>query len=190
MIKRVLLFTLSFTFGWSLFGQEYLKKPANEYNFKEHYYGKFDWGFGQWKGFKSKFPVSQVYQIPKEKMISSQEIYQNKPIVIEMGSMTCRSYASNIKSMKELHEKYGDRVDFYTLYIRENHPTRKYQARTSSSRRFRGSGRRRSNALATTSWSWCARTEAAPTDSPNDPPGHESVSSSCVSRVLSGIAIP
>ena len=33
--------------------------------------------------------------------------------------------------MKELHEKYGDRVDFYTLYIRENHPTRKYQAHQS-----------------------------------------------------------
>ena len=45
----------------------------------------------------------------------------DKPLVLETGSMTCPMYAQSVPPMMELMEKYPD-LDHVLLYVREAHP--------------------------------------------------------------------
>ena len=51
--------------------------------------------------------------------------------MLQLGSITCPAYDINIKKMLELKSKYSDSVDFYTVYVRENHPSKMYPAHSS-----------------------------------------------------------
>jgi hypothetical protein len=87
-----------------------------------------DWGTNGWFSKKVIFPNAEVFSIETQKMVSISSLIKDKPIVIQLGSYTCPSYLLNIRGTKALREKYGDKVDFYTLYVRENHPTPKVKA--------------------------------------------------------------
>lgn len=45
-----------------------------------------------------------------------------RPVVLHFGSYSCPLFRGEVDWFGELYNKYRDRVDFYTVYIRENHP--------------------------------------------------------------------
>jgi len=50
------------------------------------------------------------------------DVFGEKPVIFIFGSMTCPMTASAAPSVQELHDKFGDRVIFIMLYVREAHP--------------------------------------------------------------------
>jgi thiol-disulfide isomerase/thioredoxin len=50
------------------------------------------------------------------------DVFRNKPVLLIFGSMTCPMTASAAPSVQKLFEKFGDRVDFIMLNVREAHP--------------------------------------------------------------------
>jgi len=50
------------------------------------------------------------------------DVFGHKPVLLIFGSMTCPMTASAAPSVQELHDEFGDRVDFIMLYVREAHP--------------------------------------------------------------------
>jgi thiol-disulfide isomerase/thioredoxin len=46
-----------------------------------------------------------------------------KPVVLTFGSYTCPPYRSLSPTLNPLRERYGDRVEFLAVYVREAHPT-------------------------------------------------------------------
>jgi hypothetical protein len=54
--------------------------------------------------------------------VASQDLAHRKPLLLVTGSITCPMTASSNPLLKRLHAKYGDRVQFLTLYVREAHP--------------------------------------------------------------------
>lgn len=86
-----------------------------------------DWGHTGWFAPGSSFPQGNLYSLKQNKFVRIQDLIQEKPIVIQLGSITCPAYDLNISKTKELSEKYKGKVDFYTLYVRENHPTEKFK---------------------------------------------------------------
>lgn len=103
---------------------------ANAYNANSKECCFLDWGFSGWFSQDREFPDAQVYSVKTGKMVSIRELVKDRPIVLEMGSMTCPAYDLNIPHMKDVAAKYKDQVDFYTLYVRENHPNDKFKVHT------------------------------------------------------------
>jgi len=54
--------------------------------------------------------------------VASQDLAHRKPLLLVTGSITCPMTVSSNPGLKRLHTKYGDRVQFLTLYVREAHP--------------------------------------------------------------------
>jgi hypothetical protein len=49
-----------------------------------------------------------------------------RPLLLTFASITCPMVAGNGPALKRLHEEFGDRVAFVTLYVREAHPGERY----------------------------------------------------------------
>jgi hypothetical protein len=133
--KTLLRSTIVFLFFFfSVFGQGSEKGPRTSvdeirsipYNYDVFHGGGLDWGRGNWFKKGEKFPNKKVFSIDRKKTVSIADLVKNKPIVIEVGSITCPAYYVNQKSIANLMKKYGDQIDFYTLYARENHPREKF----------------------------------------------------------------
>ncbi len=56
--------------------------------------------------------------------------FLDKPLVLEMGSITCPMYAGNSKAMNEFSKKYTD-FNFIVLYVREAHPGNRVKSHSS-----------------------------------------------------------
>lgn len=56
------------------------------------------------------------------KTISKQDFVNYKPLLLIFGSLTCPMTASAIPIIKRLHEKFGDKVEFVLMNVREAHP--------------------------------------------------------------------
>lgn len=52
----------------------------------------------------------------------NRDIFDDKPVLFIFGSMTCPNTASAAPSVQTLYEKFGDRVRFIMVYVREAHP--------------------------------------------------------------------
>ncbi len=50
------------------------------------------------------------------------DLTAQRPVLLITGSFTCPMTASSNPILKDLHDKYGDEIDFVTLYVREAHP--------------------------------------------------------------------
>ena len=55
-------------------------------------------------------------------VISKQDFINRKPLLLIFGSLTCPMTASAMPNIKHLHEKFGDKVEFVLMYVREAHP--------------------------------------------------------------------
>ena len=63
--------------------------------------------------------------------LDNRTVFGGKPVLFIFGSMTCPMTESAAPSVQELYEKFGERVDFIMLYVREAHPGEHYsQAET------------------------------------------------------------
>ncbi len=49
-----------------------------------------------------------------------------RPLLLSFASITCPMVAGNGPALKRLHEEFGERVAFVTLYVREAHPGGRY----------------------------------------------------------------
>lgn len=58
-------------------------------------------------------------------------LWQDRPVVIEFGSVSCPVFDSRISPMEQLANEYQGRADFYVLYTREAHPGQNYPAHQS-----------------------------------------------------------
>jgi tetratricopeptide (TPR) repeat protein len=47
---------------------------------------------------------------------------RGKPVLLAFGSLTCPQFRNGVSLLNELHERYGRRVTFLMVYIREAHP--------------------------------------------------------------------
>jgi hypothetical protein len=56
--------------------------------------------------------------------------YLDKPLVFEMGSITCPMYAGHVTPMQEISKKFPE-YNFVVLYVREAHPGEKMECHTS-----------------------------------------------------------
>ncbi|MBV7334781.1 hypothetical protein KFU94_42390 [Chloroflexi bacterium TSY] len=73
-------------------------------------------------------PDGSLYNVNSGEFVALSALWQEKPIVVEMASITCFIFADKIASMKALQARYGHEVDFYILYGREAHPGANYTA--------------------------------------------------------------
>lgn len=54
--------------------------------------------------------------------LNNDNVFGDKPVLFIFGSMTCPMTASSAPSIQELHNEFGDQVEFVLLYVREAHP--------------------------------------------------------------------
>jgi thiol-disulfide isomerase/thioredoxin len=57
------------------------------------------------------------------KEISLHGFRGDKPLVLMFGNFTCGPFRSQVPPMEELKSRYGDKVAFLGVYVREAHPT-------------------------------------------------------------------
>lgn len=105
--------------------------PEDVYNENANYCCFFDWGFGGWINKNQKFPDAKVLDLETKNEVEIQSLIKSKPVVIQIGSVTCPSYHLNIPFIKEIEKKFAGKVEFYTLYTRENHPGNRYKVHKS-----------------------------------------------------------
>jgi hypothetical protein len=55
-------------------------------------------------------------------IITKLDFVNHKPLLLIIGSLTCPMTASAMPNIKRLHDKYGDRVEFVLMNVREAHP--------------------------------------------------------------------
>lgn len=61
---------------------------------------------------------------------------KGRPVLLVTGSFTCPMTASSNPLLKELHQRFGDAIEFVTLYVREAHPGEHHdQARAAEEKR-------------------------------------------------------
>lgn len=58
--------------------------------------------------------------------VRASDFIGRRPLLLTCTSITCPMAATMGPGLRRLHEAFGDRVDFVTLYVREAHPGERY----------------------------------------------------------------
>ncbi len=72
-------------------------------------------------GAGDSFPSFELVTTSGDRLVNH-DMFGDKPVLVIFGSMTCPMTASAAPSVQELHDEFGDRVEFIMLYVREAHP--------------------------------------------------------------------
>ena len=67
------------------------------------------------------FPAFELLTADGDRLVNS-DVFGDKPVLFIFGSMTCPMTSSAAPSVQELFDRFGDRVNFVMLYVREAHP--------------------------------------------------------------------
>jgi len=67
------------------------------------------------------FPSFELVTTSGDRLVN-RDVFGDKPVLFVFGSMTCPMTASAAPSVQELHDEFGDSVNFIMLYVREAHP--------------------------------------------------------------------
>ena len=67
------------------------------------------------------FPSFELVTTSGDRIVNS-DVFNNKPVLIIFGSMTCPMTASAAPSVQALYDEFSDSVDFIMLYVREAPP--------------------------------------------------------------------
>jgi thiol-disulfide isomerase/thioredoxin len=67
------------------------------------------------------FPSFELVTTSGDRLVNG-DVFGDKPVLFIFGSMTCPMTASAAPSVQELHDEFGDSVNFIMLYVREAHP--------------------------------------------------------------------
>ncbi len=70
----------------------------------------------------------QAFDLPTTdgSRVRKSDFVGRRPLLLTFASITCPMVAGNGPALKRLHEEFGDRVSFVTLYVREAHPGERY----------------------------------------------------------------
>ena len=75
-------------------------------------------------------PAFELLTTRGERLVND-NVFGDRPVLFVFGSMTCPMTASSAPSVQELFEEFGERIDFFMMYVREAHPGENYpQAET------------------------------------------------------------
>lgn len=75
---------------------------------------------------EDNFKDAKVFTLEGEEVLLS-EYLNDKPLVLETGSMTCPMYAQSVPPMRKFEQQFPE-LDFVLLYVREAHPGEKVPA--------------------------------------------------------------
>ncbi len=67
------------------------------------------------------FPSFELTTTSGDRLVNG-DVFNDKPVLLIFGSMTCPMTASAAPSLQELYDEFGDRVEFIMLNVREAHP--------------------------------------------------------------------
>ena len=67
------------------------------------------------------FPSFELLTIDGLRLTNG-DLFGDKPVLFIFGSMTCPMTSSAAPSVQKLYDRFGDRVTFVMLYVREAHP--------------------------------------------------------------------
>jgi hypothetical protein len=59
-----------------------------------------------------------------------------KPVALIFGSYTWPPFRAQAGHLEDLHRRFGDRVEFFVIYIREAHPTDEWQVESNESEKI------------------------------------------------------
>ena len=107
------------------------------YNGSSLPFGPLDWGLSGWLSKSTEFPDAELVNAKTGVPVRISALVKDRPIVLEMGSITCPAYDINIKAMRALEEKYKGKIDFYTVYVREHHPNPIYGVHRSMAQKLK-----------------------------------------------------
>jgi len=71
------------------------------------------------------FPSFELMTTNGERLVNH-DVFDDRPVLVIFGSMTCPMTASAAPSVQELYDEFGGRVEFIMLYVREAHPGENY----------------------------------------------------------------
>lgn len=73
-------------------------------------------------------PPFELQEVATGKEVSLRQFRGKSPVVLVFGSYTCPNFRDSADALKLLNKKYGRRIPFYLVYIREAHSTDKWQS--------------------------------------------------------------
>jgi tetratricopeptide (TPR) repeat protein len=73
-------------------------------------------------------PGFELLEVGANKKVSLRQFRGNSPVVLVFGSYTCPNFRDSAGTLKSLDSKYGRRIPFYLVYIREAHATNNWQS--------------------------------------------------------------
>jgi tetratricopeptide (TPR) repeat protein len=73
-------------------------------------------------------PPFELQEVGADKKVSLIQFRGKSPVVLVFGSYTCPNFRDSAETLKALNNKYGRRIPFYLVYIREAHATNNWQS--------------------------------------------------------------
>jgi tetratricopeptide (TPR) repeat protein len=73
-------------------------------------------------------PGFQLQEVGTKKVVSLRQFRGKSPVVLVFGSYTCPNFRDSADTLKSLNNKYGRRIPFYLVYIREAHAENNWQS--------------------------------------------------------------
>ena len=77
---------------------------------------------------KDLAPDFDLQEVNSQKKVSLREFRQKSPVVLVFGSYTCPEFRDSADVLKSLYSRYGQRLPFFLVYIREAHATNNWQS--------------------------------------------------------------
>jgi tetratricopeptide (TPR) repeat protein len=73
-------------------------------------------------------PPFELQEVGADKKVSLSLFRGKSPVVLVFGSYTCPNFRDSADTLKSFNNKYGRRIPFYLVYIREAHATNNWQS--------------------------------------------------------------
>lgn len=126
-IKQIFVVFLAAMFVLLAATQIYFYSGSEEYNYERFNANSSRIEYGVLPAGQA-VPDATLFNVNSGEFVEFSELWQEKPIVVEMGSISCFYFTTKMVDMKTLQTRYGNEVDFYILYGREAHPGSIYTA--------------------------------------------------------------
>ncbi|MCL7417041.1 MAG: hypothetical protein M8354_04285, partial [Halalkalicoccus sp.] len=95
-------------------------ETGDDYNYRRFRFWPADQGIDRGVTSGTEAPDATVYTL-EGNPVELSGLWEDRPIVIEFGSITCPIFAAKVDAMDALAQTY-DGIDFYIVYTREAHP--------------------------------------------------------------------
>jgi tetratricopeptide (TPR) repeat protein len=73
-------------------------------------------------------PDFELAEIGSKKKVKLHDFRRKTPVMLVFGSYTCPNFRSSAEALNTLHQRYGRRVPFFLIYIREAHDADNWQS--------------------------------------------------------------